>query len=105
VKGGSVQSTANTAIEPWGKGMRQPPRVLVSLASHILDAKAGRFDPAKFNLLRVRENISSSRHFHGPPETGGLLRRMNVFVTVALAACPQRCTSDEADTLLSAYRD
>jgi hypothetical protein len=31
-----------------------------------------------------------------------LLRRMNVFVTMALAAWPQRCTSDEADTLLSA---
>jgi DNA end-binding protein Ku len=59
------------AIEPWGKGMlgntlrydyevrdekeffkdiasHRIPKEMVSLASHILDTKAGRFDPAKF---------------------------------------------------------
>ena len=59
------------AIEPWGKGMlgttlrydyevrdekeffkgigsHRVPKEMVSLASHILDTKAGRFDPAKF---------------------------------------------------------
>jgi len=34
--------------------------------------------------------VTSSRHFHGPPETEGLLRRMNVFVTVALADHSER---------------
>ena len=70
------------AIEPWGKGMlgttlrfdhevrdekeffrgigsHRVPKEMVSLASHILDAKAGHFDPAKFKEYQDAQNSLS----------------------------------------------
>jgi DNA end-binding protein Ku len=84
------------AIEPWGKGMlgttlrfdhevrdekelfrgigsHRVPKEMVSLASHILDSKAGHFDPAKFKdafelALRKLVKRKASGKTIEPPE-------------------------------------
>jgi len=85
------------AIEPWGKGMlgttlrfdyevrdekevfkgigsHRVPKEMVSLASHILDTEAGRFDPAKFKdeyelaLRKLVKRKASGKAIEAPEE-------------------------------------
>ena len=84
------------AVEPWGKGMlgttlrydyevrdekelfrgirsRRVPKEMVSLASHILDTKAGHFDPSKFKdeyemALRVVKRKANGKPIEPPEE-------------------------------------
>jgi Ku protein len=86
------------AIEPWGKGMlgttlrydyevrdedeffkgigsHRVPKEMVSLASHILDSKAGSFDPAKFKdeyelaLRKLVKRKAAGKTIEAPDET------------------------------------
>jgi Ku protein len=86
------------AIEPWGKGMlgttlrfdhevrdekeffkdigsHRVPKEMVSLASHILDTKAGHFDPGKFKdeyelaLRKLVKRKAAGKTIEAPEET------------------------------------